>query len=140
MKADFYYLTRTPLDRALPAIAERVLAGGDRLEILADDPEFLDRLDRALWAYRPDSFLPHGREGAQLVLLTCPKERPATYANLAYVDGVWRDPAADTARIFYFFDADTLDNARSAWRAINTEAFERRYWKQTDEGRWIEGP
>ena len=140
MKADFYYLTRTPLDRALPAIAERVLAGGHRLEILADDPEFLDRLDRALWAYRSDSFLPHGREGAQLVLLTCPKERPATYANLAYVDGVWRDPAADTARIFYFFDADTLDNARSAWRAINTEAFERRYWKQTDEGRWIEGP
>ncbi len=110
------------------------------MEIVADDPALLDRLDRALWAYRPDSFLPHGREGTQPVLLTCPQDRAVAYPNLAYVDGIWRDPAADAARIFYFFDAETLDNARSAWRAINAEAFERRYWKQTDEGRWIEGP
>jgi len=107
LKADFYFLTQTPLDSALPAIAERVLAGGDQLEILADDPDVLDRMDRTLWAYRPDSFLPHGREGAQPVLLTCPKERPVAYANLAYVDGIWREPAAEVARIFYFFDADT---------------------------------
>ena len=140
MKADFYYLTRTPLERALPAIAERVLAGGDQLEILADDLDLIDRLDRSLWSYRPDSFLPHGREGAQPVLLTCSSERAVTYANLAYVDGIWRDPPSSAARIFYFFDADTLDNARSAWRSVNTDAFERRYWKQTEEGRWIEGP
>jgi DNA polymerase-3 subunit chi len=74
------------------------------------------------------------------VLLTCPKERPATYANLAYVDGIWRDPSSSITRIFYFFDGEALDNARSAWRTINADEIERRYWKQTDEGRWIEGP
>ncbi len=140
MKADFYYLTRTPLERALPAIAERVLAGGERLEILADDPAMLDRLDRTLWDYRADSFLPHGRDGAQPVLLTCPAERAPSCANLAFVDGIWRDAPQGCARVFYFFDADTLNNARAAWRALDPDKTERRYWKQTDEGRWVEGP
>lgn len=140
MKADFYYLTRTPLERALPAIAERVLAGGERLEIIADDTALLARLDKALWAYKPDSFLPHGREGDQPVLLTCPDDRPVCYANLAYVDGIWRDPPGSAARVFYFFDDTTLNNARAAWRGLDPDRFERRYWKQTDEGRWVEGP
>ncbi len=140
MKVDFYYLTRTPLERALPAIAERVLASGERLEILADDANMLGRLDRSLWDYRPDSFLPHGREGDQPVLLTCPSERQPSYANIAFADGIWRDAPEGCTRVFYFFDGDTLNNARAAWRALEPDKIERRYWKQTDEGRWVEGP
>lgn len=140
MKVDFYYLTRTPLERALPAIAERILAAGERLEILADDTGLLDRLDRTLWDYRPDSFLPHGREGDQPVLLTCPAEHLPTCPNLAYVDGNWREAPDGCTRIFYFFDGDTLNNARAAWRGLEPDKVERRYWKQTEEGRWIEGP
>ncbi len=140
LKADFYYLTRTPLDRALPAIAERVLASGARLLILADDALLLDRLDTHLWAYRAESFLPHGREGDQPVLLALPDAQISGYTNIALVDGIWRDVPAGTERVFYFFDADRLDNARSAWRAVADQPVERRYWKQDEAGRWVEGP
>ena len=36
MQVDFYHLTATPLERALPQIAERVLASGGRLLIVAE--------------------------------------------------------------------------------------------------------
>ncbi len=140
MKADFYYLTRTPLDRALPAIAERVLASGARLAIVADDAEMLGHLDQHLWVYRPDSFLPHGQTGDQPVLLCRADAVPSGYANIAYVDGLWRDPASGTARVFYFFTGDALDQARAAWRALAATDVERRYWKQDEAGRWVEGP
>jgi DNA polymerase-3 subunit chi len=139
LKADFYYLTRTPLDRALPAIAERVRAGGERLHIVADDPALLDRLDTLLWTYKPESFLPHGREGGQPVLLA-PLDGASAYPNLAYVDGIWRTPPMQTVRVFYFFAEDTLDNARAAWRGLSDTDIERRYWKQDADGRWVEGP
>jgi DNA polymerase-3 subunit chi len=63
MQVDFYHLTSMPLERALPRIAERVLAGGARLLIVAADEAQRIALDRLLWDYAPESFLPHGRLG-----------------------------------------------------------------------------
>ena len=64
MQVDFYHLTATPLDRALPQIAAKVVESGARLLIVtARDEQRLD-LDRLLWTYRPDSFLPHAQAGA----------------------------------------------------------------------------
>ncbi|MFM7029101.1 MAG: DNA polymerase III subunit chi [Chakrabartia sp.] len=139
MKADFYYLTRTPLDRALPAIAERVRASGERLHIAADDAGLLDQLDALLWVYKPESFLPHGRSGDQPILLA-PPGAALGYPNIAFVDGLWRDPPEGTVRVFYFFDAASLDAARTAWRGLGEQPVERRYWKQDENGRWVEGP
>ena len=139
LKADFYYLTRTPLDRALPAVAERVLGAGGRLHIIAEDAALLDRLDTLLWSYRPESFLPHGREGDQPVLLA-PLAAGAGYSNVAFVDGIWRTPPVEAERVFYFFDVETLDVARAAWRGLAETDMERRYWKQDEGGRWVQGP
>lgn len=140
LKVDFYYLTRTPLDRALPAIAERALAGGGRLAILADDTHLLDHLDKLLWTYRAASFLPHGRDGEPPVLLVSPDALPQGYPNIAFIDGIWRSPPESVQRVFYFFEAPTLDQARAAWRGLSDTSAERRYWKQDETGRWIEGP
>ena len=96
MQVDFYHLTATPLERALPQIAERVLAGGGRLLIVAGPEEQRRHLDRWLWSYAPDSFLPHaaagdGEEAAQPVLIA-PQVEPANGARfVAIVDGEWRD-------------------------------------------------
>jgi DNA polymerase-3 subunit chi len=140
LRADFYYLTRTPLEKALPGIAERVRASGEKLLILGEDAELLDRLDLLLWTYRADSFLPHGREGDQPILLATSIGEGAAYPNLAYVDGVWRDAPEGTVRVFYFFDEATRDAARNAWRQLAGLPIERRYWKQEEGGRWAEGP
>jgi len=139
---DFYHLTASPLERVLPSIAEKVVAGGGRLLVVAE-PDLLARLDEQLWSYSKDSFLPHGRERAesQPVLLS-PDPVPANgAANIALADGRWREEALGFERTFYFFDNDARDGARDAWRALKGRPeVEARYWKQDERGKWVQGP
>ncbi|WP_267386434.1 DNA polymerase III subunit chi [Sphingomonas sp. GC_Shp_3] len=142
MKVDFYHLTVTPLDRALPQIAEKVLSSGGRLLIVAESETQRGVLDRLLWTYSPESFLPHGQAGEvndadQPVLITAVADAGNGARNIALVDGMWRDAALEFERAFHFFDDDRIVEARAAWRALGDKAdVERRYWKQSDSGRW----
>ncbi|HEX8192664.1 MAG TPA: DNA polymerase III subunit chi [Allosphingosinicella sp.] len=145
MHVDFYHLTASPLERVLPTIAEKVLAAGNRLLIVAEEP-LLAALDRLLWTYAPDSFLAHGVAGAgeadaaQPVLLSSEASAANAATNIALADGRWRADALRFERAFYFFDAAHLDEARAAWRSLKgAEGVEPRYWKQV-EGRWVQGP
>ena len=142
MIVDFYHLTASPLERVLPSIAEKVVAGGERLLVVAA-PDQLARLDELLWSYARDSFLPHGRERAesQPVLLSDGPEAANGASNIAMADGRWRDEALGFARAFYFFDDGGRDSARDAWRALTGKAeVEARYWKQDERGKWVQGP
>lgn len=145
MLVDFYHLAQSPLERVLPSICEKVLAGGERLLIVAAPP-LLARLDDLLWTHAPESFLPHGTsDGAaperQPILLSPEVEARNGATNIALADGEWREEALAFARTFYFFDNSHLDTARGAWRALkaNPEA-EPRYWKQDERGKWVQGP
>jgi DNA polymerase III subunit chi len=145
MLVDFYHLAATPLERVLPRICERLLEGGERLLIVADQP-LLDRIDAQLWTYSRDSFLPHAKAdgaaaGEQPILLSQAADAANGAANVALADGIWRDEALTFARAFYFFDNSHLDTARGSWRTLKErEAIERRYWKQDDRGKWVQGP
>lgn len=142
MKVDFYHLTLRPLDRVLPQIAEKVLASGGRLVVVAESAEQRAAIDQFLWTYAPDSFLPHAQAGgahdADQPVLIAPAPNDANGArNVALVDGVWRDSALTFDRAFHFFDEERIVEARAAWRALGgREEVERRYWKQGDTGRW----
>jgi DNA polymerase-3 subunit chi len=143
MHVDFYHLTASPLERVLPTIAEKVLAQGNRLLIVAEEP-LLTALDRLLWTYAPDSFLPHGQADgaaeAQPILLSAAPAATNAATNIALADGRWRPEALRFERAFYFFDSAHLDEARGAWRSLKgADGVEPRYWKQVD-GRWVQGP
>jgi DNA polymerase-3 subunit chi len=138
---DFYHLTTSPLERVLPAICDKVLAGEERLLVVAEEG-LLARLDEQLWTFSRDSFLPHGRERpeAQPVLLSSGVEPLNGARNVALADGQWREEALGFDRAFYFFDAAALEGARTAWRGLKDKPeVEARYWKQED-GRWRQGP
>ncbi|HYI39889.1 MAG TPA: DNA polymerase III subunit chi [Allosphingosinicella sp.] len=142
MIVDFYHLTASPLERVLPSIAEKVLAGGERLLIVAE-PDRLAGLDETLWSFARDSFLPHGRERpeSQPILLSDSPGPANGAANIALADGRWREEALGFARTFYFFDNDGRDAAREAWRALKARPeVEARYWKQDERGKWVQGP
>jgi len=142
MQVDFYHLTAAPLDRVLPQIAEKVLAAGDRLLIVAGDEDQRRHLDRLLWTFAPDSFLPHGclgdgDEAAQPVLLALEVNAANRARHIALVDGAWRDEALDFDRAFHIFDEASVRAARAAWKALaGRDGVERRYWRQNDAGRW----
>jgi DNA polymerase-3 subunit chi len=142
MKVDFYHLTRTPLDRVLPVIAQKLLDEGGRLLIVADEEAERARLDGLLWSYSAESFLPHAQAGAaddsrQPVLIAEVPEAANGARNVALADGVWRDEALGFDRAFHFFGEDRIAEARTAWKGLADRAgVERRYWKQNDAGRW----
>ena len=142
MKVDFYHLTVQPLERVLPTLAEKVLASGERLLIVAGDQQQQTYLDKLLWSYAPDSFLPHGLVGGEgdtdQPILIAPDVDAANRArNVLIADGVWRDDALDFDRAFHLFDDDAIKPARAAWKALaDRDNVERRYWKQNDAGRW----
>lgn len=142
MIVDFYHLAVSPLERVLPSISEKVVAGGGRLLVVAG-AELLARLDEQLWTYAKDSFLAHGRgRGAsQPVFLSTGTDAENGAANIALADGIWRDEALGFERAFYFFDNDGRDGARDAWRALKSKpGVEARYWKQDERGKWVQGP
>lgn len=150
MQVDFYHLTRHPLDRVLPRLAERVVEGGGRLLIVEQDAARRALLDTALWTYAPDSFLPHGvargagtdGEGAawdaRQPILIAATPAPANAArHIAFADGIWRDAALEYDRVFHLFDEERIAEARAAWKMLADRAeIERRYWKQNAAGRW----
>lgn len=145
MQVDFYQLTRDPAEKVVPAIAQRALEDGGRLLVVSGDDAQLGSISSALWNAKPDSFLAHGKAGAdddsiQPILLSA-DAMPANSARLiALADGEWRDAALEFDRAFYLFPPSHTDNARAAWRALGEkEGVERRYWKQ-DSGKWVQGP
>jgi DNA polymerase-3 subunit chi len=145
MLVDFYHLAASPLERVLPRICERLLDGGERL-LIVTEADRLDALDTLLWSYARDSFLPHGRSGqadaeGQPILLSAMPEAANGAENIALADGQWRDEALAFQRAFYFLDHGHLDAARASWRALKDRPeVERRYWKQDEAGKWVQGP
>ena len=143
MQVDFYQLGRTPLEQVIASLAQRLLAEGQRLLIVAEDEGLLGRLDRMLWDSGPTSFLPHAIAGGaddtrQPVLLAASTDAPNLARNLLIADGQWREAALTFDRAFYLFDAVTLEGARLAWKLLaGREGVERRYWAQQD-GRWAQ--
>ncbi|QHL91503.1 DNA polymerase III subunit chi [Sphingomonas changnyeongensis] len=144
MKIDFYHLQSSPVAAVLPRIAERVLAGGGRLLVVSADPAQRALIDRALWTYAPDSFLPHaetgaGDDAAQPVLIAAEPAPVNRADHVALIDGQWRDAALGFARAFHLFDDAAIDAARAAWRSLAaTPDAERRFWRQDGDGRWVQ--
>lgn len=147
-RVDFYRLTRDPAEQLVPLLAEKLLAGGGRVVVVARDGDARQRLDTALWAARPASFLPHGMAdapdaaGEPILIapgLDTPPANGARHVLLA--DGEWRDDALGFDRSFLLFDNSRIDDARAAWRKLNAAGgCELHFWKQDDRGRWSEGP
>ncbi len=144
MRADFYQLGAAPLEQVIATLAEKLLAQGERLLVLADDEPQLARLDRVLWDQGATSFLPHALAGgsqdsSQPILLSTSPDAPNRARNLLIADGKWRDSALAFHRAFYLFDQDSLEEARAAWRSLASSAdVERHFWAFGEGGGWAE--
>ncbi len=142
----FYHLQRWPLDRALPALLEKVLASGLRAVVLAGTAERVAHLDGLLWTYAPESWLPHGtaRDGdaeLQPVWLTDKDENPNHAQVLVMVDGAAPADLGGFERCLDMFDGnddDAVAAARRRWKGWKDAGFELVYHQQTETGGWVE--
>ena len=92
--------------------------------VVADDTALLDRLDKALWEYRPEALLAHGRAtelhaDRQPVLLSTECDAVNGARVVAFADGRWRPEAEKFDRALLFFDEEGRENARAVWRTFD---------------------
>ncbi len=144
MEILFYHLQNASLEQTLPALLEKTLQRGWRAVVRVGSEERLKALDDHLWTYAEDSFLPHAVEGdahaaSQPILLTRSDVR-TNGAEVAFaVDGCGLPESEGWTRAVLMFDgndAEALDRARSAWRAVAASGRAATYWRQDEEGRW----
>lgn len=138
----FYHLTDLTPQTALPALLERALAQGWRVELRGRDPARMAALDAELWL--AEGFVPHGVAGGahdalQPVLLTT-GPGSGKFDCIMAVDGADVQPAeaAGHARVCILFDGNesqATDLARDQWRQMTAAGLAARYWAE-EGGRW----
>ena len=143
--AYFYHLTQRPLVETLSMLAEKSLANGWRVAIRGSDEQGLAALDRALWTYSEESFLPHGMAGGahdadQPILLTTSAEAPNRPDCVMSVQGAEVSAAEVAAlqRVCVLFDGHdpmALDQARGQGKRLTGEGAVAQYGSE-ESGRW----
>lgn len=146
MRIGFYHLQRWPLDKALPALLEKVVGAGLKAVVVAGSDERVDWLDRLLWTYDPASWLPHGsaRDGdpeLQPIWLTSRDENPNGAQVLVIVDGAAPERLEGWERVLDLFDGNdetAVTAARRRWAAWKDAGHALVYYQQTERGGWDE--
>jgi len=138
----FYHLERSELERALPPLLEKCLQRGWRALVRAGSDARLEALDTAIWTFRADSFVPHGREGdpmRQPVWLTAEAGNPNGAQALFLIDGAEPGDIGAFERACLLFDGNdpsALEMARSRWKQAKDAGITASYWKESADGRW----
>jgi DNA polymerase-3 subunit chi len=143
----FYHLTRSTLHEALPRLLEKAYASGARVLVRGRDPERIDLLDRVLWTYAKESFLPHGTRSdghpeEQPIYLTAQVENPNRADILVRIDEAEAPDLASFARCLDLFDGgdpDAVARARDRWRTAAAAGHACIYWQQGERGGWVKG-
>ncbi|MEM8854785.1 MAG: DNA polymerase III subunit chi [Pseudomonadota bacterium] len=140
----FYHLEHQTLDDVLPLLLEKTLARGWRAVVEVSDESVRDHLDRHLWTYRDESFLPHAKEGdgpgeRQPVWLTIGPDNPNGAAVRFLADRAAPHDIEAYERVILLFSAEdqaAVTEARSHWKTLNAAGHDCTYWRQTGAGRW----
>ncbi len=140
----YYHLTEKTLEDALPGLVQKSLERGWKVVVQAGSPERVASLDTHLWAYRDDSFLPHGAtkdgtESEQPVWLTDGIDTPNDAQIRFLVDGAKIDEPGMFERVVHLFDGhdnEAVETAREQWKSDKQSGHELTYWQQNPIGKW----
>ena len=140
---DFYHLTRTGPEAALPRLLGRTLDAGQRAVVLLRDPARVAAISQALWASQDPPWLPHGHAGTsdadlQPIWLTTEDEAPPNGARYLFLlDGAGSGHMGGFERVFDLFDGrddEAVQAARQRWAAAKAAGFTLAYWQQGERG------
>lgn len=144
----FYHLSRDPVTRPLPGLLDKTRARGWRALIATPDAPRRAALDRLLWEYDDQSFLPHAlyepgdpHASAHPILIAPQADLAGALKHdiLFALDGAALDAPCirSFARVCVLFEeseAAMLDWARSLWRLCVDAKIEAQYWAQAERG------
>lgn len=142
----FYHLTRSPLERALPRLLLKIHAAGIRVTLVAGSAENADRLNKLLWTFDPDSFLPHGTpedgDTEQQPILIAADLQTANQPTIAIItDGSAVDTPEQFDKVLDLFDGQDeaeVSAARARWKDYRDKGCALTYLQQSEAGKWEE--
>ena len=65
MRVDFYQLSRDPAELVVPLLARASKKAGEKLLVVSEDAEPIDRINKQLWEQAPEAFLAHGKNNKE---------------------------------------------------------------------------
>lgn len=140
----FYHLAKTPIEKALPKLLEKIISQGLRVLVLTSTSESVEILATQLWTYHPNSFLPHGthKDGfteLQPIFISHQEENPNFADVLVVLDGRIPSFISKFKRALDLFegtDEEDLNKAETRWTFYAKENHALAYWTQTADGTW----
>ncbi|MFW0778017.1 MAG: DNA polymerase III subunit chi [Rickettsiales bacterium] len=140
----FYHLTTSPLERALPKLLETIISKGFRVAVVAESEERVAQLNQLLWTYDQNSFLPHGsakdgNEKEQPIYLTTKPEAPNDANVMLITGGAVVEDTSGYERVADMFDGNDLSSlqaARLRWKHYKDAGLELSYMQQGEQGGW----
>ncbi len=143
-EVNFYHLTKSSLEDALPRLLQKTLQAGERAVVLLGSAERVDSLTTHLWTHDERGFLPHGssKDGEadrQPIWLTHRDENPNRAAFLFVADRAQSEKVGEYKRCFELFDGRdeaAVADSRERWKAYKAAGYTVVYWQQTASGGW----
>ena len=140
----FYHLQNQSLEDSLPKLAERIVSMNAKAVIKVNDKTTAKLLDKALWTYSPESFLPHSVEGTkypkdQILYITTKDDNPAEATMALMVNGAMIDDIEQYERVLYMFESkqdEVISQARNDYKQFKNAGHTVTYWQQKDQGGW----
>lgn len=140
----FYHLQKQTLDQALPMILEKAYSANHKVLVKMDSSSEVERMNKHLWTYHPNKFLPHGsvKEGhakKQPIWLTDQDEN-ANHATMLVLTQGKTEENLDTyglvCEMLDGHDQEAIKAARSRWKAYGDAGHDITYWHQSESGKW----
>lgn len=143
-QVNFYHLTKTPLEKAMPRLLERAYESTKHTLVLAHDEEQASVFNQLLWTYSTLTFIPHGTKDdrfpeKQPIYIT-PDEDNRNRSEIIFFHGATSPQSLDGfSRALYMFDGNDehqISFARDLWKRYKQSGYEISYWKQNEQGGW----
>ncbi len=130
------------VDDLLPALLEKAVSAGFRVQVVAATADRARRLDEKLWPYDAAAFLPHAPVAdvhaphAPVVLRTVADgaAEEGIHLVLAGAEEMLPPAAPSSPRLLYVFDSHPgrLATAREHWKRLKSAGYTMAYWQQTE--------
>lgn len=141
---NFYHLQASGIEQNLPKLMAKVYDSGANALVRCADQTLCLEVDKMLWSYPADSFLPHVTDEVEnaadnAIVIASGDKNPNNAKILMMLDGASDNDLDQYDRILFMFDGrhdDTLQAARKRWKTYIDAGHNCTYWQQTESGGW----
>lgn len=140
----FYHMQTQTLDEVLPRLLVKAYSMEKQIIVRTENDQEAERLNKHLWTFHPQYFLPHGAKkngnaDLQPIWLTAKEENPNEAKILFLTSGTSWDELEQfdlVCELLDGFDAAAIKAGRQRWKAYKDAGHDLTYWQQNEKGGW----